>query len=78
MRVSKLNLEDKGVIAFNLQKRHRNFTKMLFFILFRYPLIIFDDVGYVKQKVSYKTFLIYTYFSAKIFFRSQFDILTIV
>ena len=41
MRVSKLNLEDKGVIAFNLQKRHRNFTKMLFFILFRYTLIIF-------------------------------------
>ena len=40
---------------------------MLFFILFRYPLIIFDDAEYVKQKVSYKTFLIIDIFLRKYF-----------
>ena len=36
MRISQISLEDNGVVAFNIQKRNRNFTKMLSFIFFRY------------------------------------------
>lgn len=41
MRISQISLEDNGVVAFNIQKRNRNFTKMLSFIFFSYVVCTF-------------------------------------
>ena len=54
MRVSQISLEDNGVVAFNIQRRNRNFTKMLCFIFIRLftccstkPHLCFPSLSYV-------------------------------
>ena len=53
MRISQISLEDNGVVASNLQKRTRNFSKMLTFIFVRWGLLCYvpDRVVHSQSEI---------------------------
>jgi len=59
MRISQISLEDNGVVAFNIQRRNRNFTKMLSFIFVRLreKIQIFTDLTNILVMLSVRSLL---------------------
>ena len=59
MRISQISLEDNGVVAFNIQRRNRNFTKMLSFIFVRLreKIQIFTDLTNILVMLSVPSLL---------------------